>query len=279
MLSYRHGYHAGSFADVLKHSVFAYLVAHAARRWSPLYVLDTHAGAGMYDLTSAYAHKTGEFHAGIEKVIGAPDPVPVLVESYLELVRELNPDGNLRWYPGSPEIAAHFLRPIDRLELIELHGTDHAELVEQFRGIARAQVWREDGLARMRSCLPPPERRGIVLVDPSYEIKSDFEDVVTAMAAAHNRFRSGTFLLWYPVIHRERSQALIDAMAASGIKRQYRIELAMHGDGAVRGMTAAGPILINPPWTVPALAPPALAWLQARLRAVGPCQAGWPVEA
>src|SRR5919206_198530 len=181
MLSYRHVFHAGGPADVLKHAVLAYVLRYATRKLKPLYVLDTHAGAGDYDLGSAMAAKTGEALAGIARLRDAPEPWPALVAPYLRLVRRA--DG----YPGSPMIASALLRPQDRLELIELHPTDHAALAERFRGAPRVRVVREDGLEVLIARMPPPERRGVMLIDPSYEVKADYEAVVAALARVYRR--------------------------------------------------------------------------------------------
>ena len=225
MLSYRHAFHAGSFADVVKHAILVQVLRHVVRKPKPVYVLDTHAGAGSYRLDTPMALKTGEFRAGIGRLLAAPGPWPELVAPYLELVRAANPGGELRCYPGSPALARALLRPQDRLELVELHGTDHALLAASAAAAPREEIARADGLALLVARMPPPERRGVVLIDPSYEIKTDYQDVVAALAQAHRRFATGTFLLWYPVIERSRAMALLDDLRATGIPRQFRIEL------------------------------------------------------
>lgn len=275
MLSYRHAFHAGSFADVLKHAILVQVLCHVVRKPKPVYVLDTHAGAGSYRLDTPMAAKTGEFRAGIGRLLAAADPWPELVAPYLELVRAANPDGELRCYPGSPALARALLRPHDRLELVELHGTDHALLAASAAAAPREEIARADGLALLVARMPPPERRGVVLIDPSYELKTDYQDVVVALAQAHRRFPTGTFLLWYPVIERSRTMALLDEMRATGIQRQFRIELGLRPDAPGRGMTAAGVVTINPPWTLPAVAAAGLPWLAAALGAAGPVTAQW----
>lgn len=272
MLSYRHAFHAGNFADVLKHAVLVHALRHAKAKPKPIYFLDTHAGAGSYDLRSAKAAKTGEFRAGIARVLAADGPVPELLRPYLELVRAANPPGELCHYPGSPALARAVLRPLDRLELVELHGTDHG-LLERWAGGA-ALVRRVDGLATLVHRLPPTERRGVALIDPSYEIKSDYDAVVAALARAYRRFATGVFLLWYPVIEREQSEALLAALRGTGIPRQLRLELCMRPDAPGRGLTGAGVVVINPPWTLPDAAAEGLPWLARVLEAEG----GWRVE-
>jgi 23S rRNA (adenine2030-N6)-methyltransferase len=272
MLSYRHAFHAGSFADVLKHAVLVHVLRHAILKPKPVYYLDTHAGAGSYDLTAAMAAKTGEWRAGIAPVMAATDP-PELARSLLELVAAANPKGELRVYPGSPALARAVLRPQDRSELVELHGTDHG-LLEAWAGGA-ALVRRVDGLAALVHRLPPPERRGVVLIDPSYEIKTDYEDVVAALARAHRRFATGAFLLWYPVIDRARTEALLADLRTTGIPRQLRLEICARPDAAGRGMTGAGMLVVNPPWTLADAAMLGLPWLARALDAQDRWQVAW----
>jgi 23S rRNA (adenine2030-N6)-methyltransferase len=271
MLSYRHAYHAGSPADVLKHAVLAFILRFATMRRGPLYVLDTHAGAGAYDLDAAPARKTGEAETGILRLWQTPPPWPDLLEPFASRLEAADS------YPGSPLIAGWFLRPRDRLDLIELHPTDHAALAERFAGVPGVRVSREDGLAAMARRLPPPERRAVVLIDPSYEIKTEYADVVTALAAAQARFMAGTFLLWYPVIDRRRTTTLLDSLIATGIRGQYRLELGLRPDSEERGMTGSGLVVVNPPYTLPAAAGKGLPWLAEKLDATGPVVAEWLV--
>lgn len=273
MLSYRHAFHAGSYADVLKHAVLVHVLRHAVAKPKPVYFLDTHAGAGSYDLTSAMATKTGEFRAGIARVLAAAGPAPELLAPYLDLVRAANPPGELRTYPGSPALARAVLRPGDRIELVELHGTDHGLLETWARG--SALVRRVDGLAALEHRLPPLERRGIALIDPSFEIKTDYEHVVAALARAYRRFATGVFLLWYPVIERERTEALMAALCGTAIPRQLRLELGLRADAPGRGMTGTGLIVVNPPWTLPQAATAGLPWLADALGAELPPSVEW----
>jgi 23S rRNA (adenine2030-N6)-methyltransferase len=274
MLSYRHAFHAGSFADLLKHAVLVQVLRHAVRKPKPLYYLDTHAGAGSYDLTAPMAEKTGEWRDGIARVVAAADP-PDLLRPFLELVRAANAEGPLRTYPGSPALARAILRPQDRIELVELHGTDHDLLADWAGG--SALVRRLDGLTALVHRVPPRERRGVALIDPSYEIKTDFEDVVDALAQAHRRFATGAFLLWYPVIDRARTEAMLGALRATRIPRQLRLELCPRADTPGRGMTGAGMLVINPPWNLPETAQAGLPWLARLLDAGDRWQLDWNV--
>lgn len=277
MLGYRHAFHAGNHADVLKHVTFSFVLAHATRKPKPLYVLDTHAGAGAYDLTGVEAARTGEHRAGIGRLLAALDPAPELFAPYLNLVQRANPMGGLVAYPGSPALAGTLLRAEDRLELAELHPTDHALLAARFRGRPGARVARTDGLALLVARMPPPERRAVVLIDPSYELKSDYAAVVRGLARAHRRFATGIFLLWYPVIERAGVEQLLSAVAAIGMRGLLRLELCPLPDAPGRGMTGSGLIVVNPPWTLPKVAPAGLDWLSVQLAAAGPHRSEWLV--
>ncbi len=282
MLSYRHAFHAGNFADVLKHAVYCFVLDHAVRKAKPLYVLDTHAGAGAYDLRSPEAARTGEHRAGVGRLLfprAGPGPVPELVTPYLRLLRATDPEaaGAPTSYPGSPQLAGALLRPQDRLELAELHPTDHALLAALPRGRPRTRVARTDGLALLVARMPPPERRAVVLVDPSYEVKTDLAAAARTLARAHRRFATGVYILWYPVIERARTEELVAALAATGMRALLRLELCASADAPGRGMTGSGLIVVNPPWRLPEVGPDGLAWLAARLGAEGPVACGWLV--
>ena len=277
MLSYRHAYHAGGPADVLKHAVLAFVLAHATRKPAPLFVLDTHAGAAAYDLDAAMPAKLAEHAAGIDRVLAAAATAPALLVPYLEVVADGLTTGPGRPYPGSPELARALLRPGDRLDLVELHPTDHAALAQGFARIEGVRVVQGDGLAHLLRVLPPRERRAVVLIDPSYEIKADYTTVPDALIRACGRFAHGTFVLWYPVIERSRAEDLLAMLAASGVRRQLVVELCLRPDGARRGMTGFGLVVINPPWTLPQAAATGLPWLARTLDADGPWRCGWLV--
>ncbi len=277
MLSYRHGFHAGNAADVLKHAVFVFVLDHLQRKAGPLLILDTHAGAGLYDLASAEAEKTGEFRDGIGRLAAGAGDAPELLAGYLSLVRARNPKGGLAVYPGSPALALAMKRRQDRLAFYELHPADHLRLTE-FVGRARGvAVEKADGLKGLIAQVPPVGRRGLVLIDSSYEIKSDYDKVVAALAKAWRRFATGVYVLWYPVIERPRIDALLAAVAAAGIRRVYRLELGMAPDAPGYGMTASGVLVVNAPFTLPEAAEKALPWLAERLGARGPAVAEWLV--
>jgi 23S rRNA (adenine2030-N6)-methyltransferase len=245
LLSYRHSYHAGNFADVLKHIVLIECLQHLCKKDKAFDYIDTHAGAGLYDLSSTHAGKLQEFKNGIGKL--KPADWPELAH-YFEAVNKLNTDGSLGLYPGSPLIALHFLRPQDRAWLYELHSEDARLLVNNVQKNKHARVMHEDGLAGLLRLLPPISRRSLVLIDPSYEMKSDYDLVFETVVKAVKKFATGTYAIWYPVVQRSRIIRLEKQLIASGIKHIQRFELGITADSEASGMTASGMIVINPPW-------------------------------
>jgi 23S rRNA (adenine2030-N6)-methyltransferase len=260
MLSYRHAFHAGNFADVLKHSVLIHTLAYLLQKDKPLRVIDTHAGAGSYALTGSPALKNREFDSGIGKLWQRSD-LPPLVADYVAAVRTCNPGGRLNRYPGSPLLAQQLLRPGDKLFLHELHSTDCRLLKDASGADRRVKIIEEHGFAGLQALLPPLERRALVLIDPSYEIKSDYQHVVAQLKAAHRRFAAGTFALWYPVVLRQRIDELERALTKSGMRNIQLFELGLAPDDPEHGMTASGMILINPPWTLWKAMEETLPWL------------------
>lgn len=250
MLSYRHAFHAGNFADVLKHLVQVEILTYLQRKDKPFVYIDTHAGAGLYSLDSAVAQKTSEHLNGISalKDVNWPE-----LQNYLLAVKELSQkDDQQNLYPGSPAIAQAFLREYDKAILFELHPNDFILLDELMRRDRRIRVNKSDGFQGLLASVPPLIKRGLILIDPSYEIKSDYEEVVSVLAAAHRRFAIGTYALWYPVVDRERIDKLESDLKATGIKNIQQFELGLKEDSAGHGMTAAGMIVINPPYTLKA---------------------------
>ena len=268
MLSYRHGFHAGNFADVLKHSVLIEIVSYLAQKNKPFCVIDTHAGSGKYALNSDYALKTREFDDGIGKLWDHPAPPPLVV-NYINLQKRFNApiQGKypLDYYAGSPLLIKQLIRPQDRLFLFELHSTEIAQLTSYIRPDKRIQLFHADGLEKSLNLLPPPEKRGLVFIDPSYELKTDYHVVVTTIIQMHKRFATGCYALWYPVIERERVQKMEDAFKNSGILNIELFELGICADETTRGMTSSGMIVINPPWTLKNTMEKTLPWLASTL--------------
>ena len=277
MFSYRHAFHAGSHADVLKHAMLIAIVRHLTQKDTALMVVDTHAGAGLYRLDSDFSGTSGEAADGVVKLFAAlapagkakpliPDPAPLL-QDYLETIAGFNPDGQLKIYPGSPFIVQSLLRQEarDKLKLFEMHPTDSKALaanIAQLKAGRQVAVARADGFEGMKAFLPPPSRRGLVLIDPSYEIKSDYAKVSASIEDALKRFVTGTYVVWYPVIPRPEAHDLprrLKTLANHAGKPWLNATLAIGQDEARnvpgeadrgQGLTASGMFVINPPHTL-----------------------------
>jgi 23S rRNA (adenine2030-N6)-methyltransferase len=263
MLSYRHAFHAGNFADVLKHGVLTAALGLLVRKDKPLCYLDTHAGEGRYDLAGARARRTNEAAQGIGRLWERAD-VPLGLQPYLRAVRAANQAGRLASYPGSPALAAALLRPEDRLVLMELNAADHEALRAAFRGDRRVAVHRRDGYEGLAALTPPAERRGLALLDPTYEVASDWKDVARATAAAWARWPGGCYAIWYPVLDDAMPQRLARALADDGLKPILRVELVRDTAQAL-GLKGSGMLLVNPPWTLDREAMSWLPWLAGAL--------------
>jgi 23S rRNA (adenine2030-N6)-methyltransferase len=247
LLSYRHSYHAGNHADVLKHIILIEILKHLIKKEGAFDYIDTHAGAGIYNLQSDHASKLQEYTQGIAKLTEEQWPELAV---YFDILKKYNSQNTLQMYPGSPAIARHFLRAQDRSWLFELQPTDAALLSKNMSNIKRVRVMREDGFRGLLSLLPPVSRRGIVLMDPSYEVKTDYSKVFDTITAAYQKFPTGTYALWYPVVDRKRIDSLERRFIKSGIKKIQGFELAIAPDQFGSGMSASGMIVINPPWTL-----------------------------
>ena len=247
MLSYRHSFHAGNFADVIKHVVLVEILQHLAQKDTAFHFVDTHAGAGIFDLNSEHAAKLQEYKSGVGKLASAQWPE---LAAYFAAIAACNPDGGLRYYPGLPMFAMYFLRRQDRAWLYELHATDVDLLQRNIGRNRQISVKHEDGFKGLLAVLPPASRRGLVLMDPSFEVKSDFKRVVETVALAHRKFATGTYAIWYPVVERRRVEQLENAFRDTGIRNIQQFELAVAADSDLAGMTAAGMFVINPPWTL-----------------------------
>lgn len=266
MLSYRHAYHAGNHADVLKHCLLVHLLTYLNEKDKPWWYVDTHAGAGIYDLQSDAARKLGEFETGIGRLWDATD-LPAPLAEYMGLVRALNPDGRLRLYPGSPWLAGRLMRRGDQLRLYELHGSDAPLLHHALEPAGRtAKVEQADGLTALKAVLPPPSRRGLVLIDPSYELKEDYRRVITAVKEGLNRFATGIYVLWYPMLQRMESRDLPERLKRLPVKRWLHVSLQVRAaarDGF--GMHGSGLFVINPPWVTADLMASVLPYLARHL--------------
>ena len=276
MLSYRHGFHAGNYADVLKHSLITLIITALKQKDKPFVYIDTHAGAGKYALKSDFAQKTGEYQQGIGRLWANSQP-PAELKDYLAAVRAENTDQLLR-YPGSPQLVRRLVRAQDRLLLSELHSTDFDALHQLFVQDKQVSAAKEDGLLTLEKKLPPIQKRGLVLIDPSYEMKADYSKVVQTLEKAYRRFATGVYALWYPVIERSITEKMHQRLIDAGIPRQLRIEHCVKPDGAVRGMTGSGMLFINPPWQLHDQAVTLLPWLnQVLTDGQGQWQVKWQV--
>jgi 23S rRNA (adenine2030-N6)-methyltransferase len=251
VLSYRHAFHAGNHADVLKHLVLVHALDYLAAKDAPLWYIDTHAGAGRYELGRGTARGHTEYQDGIGALWEAKHLPPALAR-YREVVAMSNPGGRLQRYPGSPSIARMLLRPQDRMWLHELHPADALELERDSRkSPVPARVIDSDGFAGLRALLPPQPRRAIAMIDPSYELDSDYRQVVEALRDAVQRFASGVYLLWYPLLASRESRRLPERLEALGAAKWLHARLELRPvQAAGSGLCGSGMFVINPPWTL-----------------------------
>ena len=273
MFSYRHGFHAGNHADALKHVVLVQVLAHLLQKEKPFWVIDTHAGSGLYDLQSNYAAKSGESQEGIVALwpTRKDSNTPAAVSAWLKQVARCNEGDALRWYPGSPQLAAQMLRQGDHLRLFELHPTEIGLLRSHFGDVQRGvSIEFADGFEGLQACLPPPPRRGLVHIDPPYEIKQDYRRVLQALEDSCMRFATGTYMVWYPLVARAESQqfpAQLKRLAArvspgAWLQATLRVKAAAP-DG--KGLFGSGVMVLNPPWTLHERLEAALPWMCERL--------------
>ncbi len=251
-MNYRHAFHAGNFADVVKHAVLVRILAYLRRKPAPFRIIDTHAGAGRYDLAGEEAQRSGEWRDGIGRLVAAPiaDRARTLLAPYLDAVAACNPAGRLTIYPGSPVLVGAFLRAQDRLIACELEPNAAAALGRNLAGDLRAKAVTIDGWTALKAYVPPKERRGLVLVDPAYEDAGDFARLGQGLAAAHRKWASGMFLAWYPIKERAAPDALARRLRNSGIPKILRVELSVAAPRESSRLSACGLIVINPPWTL-----------------------------
>ena len=251
-VNYRHAFHAGSFADVFKHAVLCRILHYLRAKPAAFRVIDTHAGAGLYDLTGSEASRGGEWHDGIERLMAATlsAPVAALLAPYLEVIGALNERGRLKVYPGSPAIARAWLRPQDRLIACELEPKAATALAGHLRGDSRIKTLEIDGWTALSAYVPPPERRGLVLIDPPYEEDADFHRLSHDMVAAHRKWATGIYALWYPIKGRTEPDALAKRLRGSGVTKILRAELTVSALSDQGGLNGSGLILVNPPWTL-----------------------------
>ncbi|HWK65069.1 MAG TPA: 23S rRNA (adenine(2030)-N(6))-methyltransferase RlmJ [Rhizobiaceae bacterium] len=277
-MNYRHAYHAGNFADVVKHAVLARIIEYLKLKEKAFRVIDTHAGIGLYDLSSDEAQKTGEWREGIGRLLDADlDPATAsLLKPLLDVVHEMNPQGGLRLYPGSPMIARRLLRRQDRLSAIELHADDAASLKRRFEGDFRTRVIELDGWLALGAHLPPKEKRGLVLIDPPFEKEGEFGRLVDGLVKAHRRWPGGIYALWYPVKDRAAVNSFRADLAAAGIEKILDIRFAIRQPSPEPRLDGTGMIVVNPPYPLQRELQTLLPALRAALAETP--QARWAVE-
>jgi 23S rRNA (adenine2030-N6)-methyltransferase len=254
-MNYRHAYHAGNFADVLKHAVLARVLDYLGRKEAPFRVIDTHAGAGRYALTSPEAGKTGEWQNGIARLIGPeakplPGGVADLLRPYLDAVRAEHTGTGLDRYPGSPCLALSLMRAQDALIANELHPEDSASLKAALGGDPRAKVMALDGWVALKALLPPKERRGVVLIDPPFEEPGELERIVAGLAQALQRFATGTYLAWYPIKDPQPIRRFHTGLARFGTPNMLRVELLIQRAEHADRLNGCGLVVVNPPYTL-----------------------------
>lgn len=250
-MNYRHAFHAGNFADVLKHVVLTLLVEHLKKKPAPFLYLDTHAGRGLYDLSESQAQRSGEYKGGIGRLLQQPsESLPPEVADYLRLVRESAGKGHsaITAYPGSPLIVAGLRRPTDRMVLFEKLPKEADALRRALAHRRLVSVIEGDGYAALKAHLPPHENRGLVLIDPPYESDLEFDHVLAGLELAHDRWPTGIYCIWYPLTERAGHERFHRELAHSGIRRVLDVELRVLPDDSKVGMSGAGLVIVNPPW-------------------------------
>ncbi len=258
-MNYRHAFHAGNFADVIKHLVLVRILTYLHEKPAAFRVIDSHAGAGRYDLTGAEAVRGGEWLTGIARVLAArfSQDAGALIAPYLDIVRSFNPPGKLETYPGSPLIARALLRPQDRLVACEVAPAPRKQLIDALRRDEQARVVDLDGWTALPAFVPPNERRGLVLIDPPFEQPDEFERLARVFAETFAKWPTGIFMLWYPVKNRRATDALARQVAAASATKGaadkcLRLEFSVAPAGEGQGLVSSGLLIVNPPWTLAA---------------------------
>lgn len=274
-MNYRHAYHAGNHADVFKHIALARIFALMARKDTPFAYLDSHSGVGLYDLLGDEASRTGEWESGIGR-LWERDDLPELVLDYLEVVRALNPDGGLEFYPGSPELARRLTRPQDRVLLNELHPEDGRLLKANMGGERRIAVHQGDGWLLPRAFLPVSEKRGVLLIDPPFEQGDDLERCVAALDEAIGRMRQTVVAIWYPIKDRRQLKRFYQRLEKSSAPKLLRAELCVHPADTAERLNGSGLVIANPPWPLDEEVRGLLPWLADTLaQSEGSWQLDW----
>ena len=251
-MNYRHSYHAGNFADVVKHSTLALILLHLLKKDTPFRYLDTHAGIGAYDLAAVEPSKTGEWKSGVGLLwdMRLSAEVEALITPWRKAVEALNPDGGLRFYPGSPEIVRALARPQDRMTLCELHPDDARELKRRYRRNDAVSVVEIDGYTALNAYVPPKERRGLVLIDPPFEEPNELGRMASALQKAHAKWPTGIYALWYPIKDVRETDGFLAGLGKCGIPSIIAAELWIRRPNDPGLLNGSGLAVVNPPWTL-----------------------------
>jgi 23S rRNA (adenine2030-N6)-methyltransferase len=249
-MNYRHAFHAGNFADVHKHVTLLALLASLQKKTTPLFLLETHAGRGLYDLHSDEAKRGDEWRAGIGRLLAQGAQLSPALQRYVEAVRTTPPNtaSTVQFYPGSPVLAAHQLRAIDRAVFVEKHPVETEALQRALVGFNRVSVFESDGYASLKAHVPPKENRGLVLIDPPYENDNEYAAVIRALQLILQRFRNGVLCVWYPLKAGDAHVRFQRALVESGIRKILRLELCVRPNDSPWGLNGSGLIVVNPPW-------------------------------
>lgn len=252
MLSYRHAFHAGNHADVLKHYVLRLVLEYTKQKDKPFWYIDTHAGAGMYSLTQGFATQNAEFENGIAKLMAAKN-LPTPLADFVTQIHSHNSANTIKFYPGSPMVAYDLLRADDKMRLFELHPSDYKLLCENFSAHhIQVKIEMQNGFNGIKACLPPPTRRAVVLIDPPYEDKQDYQYVVDIIKDCLKRFATGTYLIWYPLLSRPEPAAMVKDLMCLNLPNWLQVTLSVQAPAPEGfGMFGSGLFIINPPWTLP----------------------------
>lgn len=252
MLSYRHGFHAGNHADVLKHWACVMIAEYMGEKGKPYWYVDTHSGAGVYSLDSDESQKTEEFKGGIKAIW--QQPVPDVLNSYMDIVKALNKTDELKLYPGSPWVVSKCLEKGDRARLFELHPQDYKLLNRNFGGDRSIKVEQQDGYAGLKAILPPPTKRALVVIDPPYEQPKEYDQVVTCITQSLKRFATGVYVVWYPLLNRNSkqnaSEKMVSKLTKLGAKSTLEVNFWVSGKDEEAGMYGSGLCILNPPWNL-----------------------------
>lgn len=249
MLSYQHSYHAGCFADVVKHIVLTNILEYMLKKDSPFLYFESHAGRGQYDITDNHAQKTGEAREGIEKIWNTNAKLPEVFTSYIEIIKQMNPEKTLQFYPGSPALAIHMLRNIDRAYLCELHPNEFEHLKKLKKFGKKVFCTNSNGLEQLIAQTPPAEKRGLIFIDPSYELKDEYKTIPKIIKSAYQKFSTGVYCIWYPIIDNKLHEQLIKGLSEIPTKNHLKIEYTFK-NAPQFGMKGCGLWVINPPFTL-----------------------------